>query len=123
MSSDSKKFKKLFVDQARKEVRLIVRYLSSSGENKSVKLEDVVRAAHTLKGQSFVMEYASMSAFAGELESTFRKVEEGKLVLDDTKTKTLEALVDDLSSSVEAIADSRKAGSLSSQISKLKKLN
>ncbi|MEW6423880.1 MAG: chemotaxis protein CheA [Bacillota bacterium] len=81
--------------------------LMEKGGSSSEAIQEIFRAAHTIKGSSAVMGYEKMSALTHEIENIFDRLRQGSLVVNEALVDTLFEALDALRALKEEIAKAK----------------
>lgn len=81
--------------------------LMEKGGSSSEAIQEIFRAAHTIKGSSAVMGYEKMSALTHEIENIFDRLRQGSLVVNKALVDTLFEALDTLRALKEEIAKTK----------------
>jgi chemotaxis protein histidine kinase CheA len=103
--SDRIKYKSLYLQAARQNIKELEDTLAqfSAGKITDEALETIHRDAHSLKGQSLMMEYTTMGELALSLENIFRVAAEKKLVLTSEMLPKITKAILALKASVDTL--------------------
>lgn len=94
-------YKALYLQTAREYLEMLTRQLPSI--HAVGVIDDLFRAAHSLKSQSLVMQYTQTGILAGLLEKIFRAVKDGSLVISADLQSALQDALGVLTASMESI--------------------
>ena len=116
---DQQKYKALYLQTARQYVKELGDNLLQlrSGNESSEVIDTLHRAAHSLKGQSEMMEFHAVGSLARLLEFTFAAKRESKLTLSEEIVKKIQEAVSEIEKCLEEIEKNGKEKDLS-QITK-----
>ncbi len=106
MNEDMSQFLGVFLDEAREQLALleedILKLEQSSSESL---LQEIFRAAHTLKGSSRTMGFVPMGELTHAMEDVFDQLRQNKLEVGGALINALFASLDSLKAMIEDIAD------------------
>lgn len=103
---------KVFLDEAEEQLQAMeagILKLEKEGDNPEP-LQEVFRAAHTLKGSSATLGHKKMAEVTHSMENVLDKLRKGKLVLTTQVSDTLLACLDVLQAFKEEIATGEESG-------------
>jgi chemotaxis protein histidine kinase CheA len=119
--NDINKYKSLYLSTAKDYLKNMQMHISNllKNEQKAIAIKQIHIDAHSLKGQSQVMDYKNISKISEIIEQIFNKYEKGNLeIKHDTLIKIQKALTE-LSNSIIEIEKSKKELNLTETIKEL----
>lgn len=122
---DTSQYLEIFVEESKEHLQLLneaLLDLEKDPEGNSSRINEVFRAAHTLKGMAGTMGYNSMNKLAHKMEDALSGIRDGRIGVSPGLLDTLFECLDALEGYVEAISASGMEGSQdnSALIGKLK---
>lgn len=114
----------IFVDDAREHLQLMNRGLLTLEKDPASReaLEDVFRAAHTLKGMSATMGFTAMATLTHRMESALEAMRAGKLAVTTPRMNVLFACLDALEAGVNRVAQGEEEPPTDRLVDDLEKL-
>jgi two-component system chemotaxis sensor kinase CheA len=109
---------KVFLDEAEEQLQVMeggILRLEKDGSNPEL-LQEIFRAAHTLKGSSATLGHKKMAEITHAMENVLDKLRKGKLVLSSGVGDTLLACLDVLQAFKEEIATGQESGVTTAEI-------
>ena len=105
MNDDMSQFLGVFLDEADEQIGLLERDILCLEQEASPQLlQEIFRAAHTLKGSSRAMGFASMGELTHAMEDVFDKLRQGELTVSSLLINALFAGLDTLKAMKDEIA-------------------
>lgn len=103
---DTNEYLDVFIDESTEHLEVLSKKLLALEKNPNdiPLLEEIFRAAHTLKGMSATMGFQDLASLTHKLENVFDKIRNNELDVDSDKMDVLLAALDKLSTMVEDIA-------------------
>lgn len=122
---DQIKYKSLYLQTARQLVGELLNNLNllQADKEKSEAIEVLHRDAHSLKGQSLMMEYQSMSSLSLLIEKIFQAVLEKKITVSDELVSKLTAVIPHMEASLDSLEKENHEKDLSQDIADLQKIS
>ncbi len=106
MNEDMSQFLGVFLDEAREQIVLLEEDILKLEQSPSESLlQEIFRAAHTLKGSSRTMGFVPMGELTHAMEDVFDQLRHSKLGVSGALINALFAALDSLKSMIEDIAD------------------
>lgn len=122
-TDDGKKFRDMYIKLAKEHlVKLSEAFEEKTEQLGGKEMEGLVRAAHTLKGQSAGLEYRKMEAMAELIENLLRDVSEGKKEFGFGIRDELKGALKKMSESVASIEKTKEELDLTSEIKRMEKV-
>jgi two-component system, chemotaxis family, sensor kinase CheA len=103
---DTSGYLSIFIDESNEHLEVLYNQLLALEKNPDEKaiIEEIFRAAHTLKGMSATMGFNDLANLTHKLENVFDAIKEGKISVNTEMMDVLFASVDHLNEMVEDIA-------------------
>ena len=103
---DTSGYLSIFIDESNEHLEVLYNQLLDLEKNPGEKaiIEEIFRAAHTLKGMSATMGFNDLANLTHKLENVFDAIKEGKISVNTELMDVLFASVDHLNEMVEDIA-------------------
>lgn len=104
---DASQYLDVFIDESTEHLDVLYKQLLNLEQEptKSSIIEEIFRAAHTLKGMAATMGYEDLTDLTHNLENVFDGIRDGEIHVQADMMDTLFAAVDDLNAMVEDIAN------------------
>ncbi|MBM3274977.1 MAG: chemotaxis protein CheA, partial [Candidatus Sericytochromatia bacterium] len=118
---DHSQYLGIFLDEARDILQLLnekLLFLETHREDRKT-LDEIFRAAHTLKGMAATMGFAGLTELTHQMENVLDALRQGEVTLDTPLTDTLFGCVDSIGMIIEAIADSQAEPDVGSLVERL----
>jgi two-component system chemotaxis sensor kinase CheA len=118
---DHSQYLGIFLDEARDILQLLnekLLFLETHREDRKT-LDEIFRAAHTLKGMAATMGFAGLTELTHQMENVLDALRQGEATLDTPLTDTLFGCVDSIGMIIEAIADSQAEPDVASLVERL----
>ena len=120
---DQIKYKTLYIQTARQIVKelhdSLTKLLADKASNEA--LENMHRNAHSLKGQSLMMEYQSVSTLSLLIEKIFQAIIEKKLTISDDLLAKLTVAITNMEVCLDTLEKENHEKDLSQDIDELRK--
>lgn len=123
-SEDQVKYKSLYLQTAREyiqELKVNLKKLRKGKVSTDV-LDSLHRAAHSLKGQSLMMDYPAMSDISLTLEKIFQAKKDNKITFSEDTISLFDEAISQMEACLNAIDKSDTETDLSAFVEKLQKL-
>ncbi|MEW6172123.1 MAG: chemotaxis protein CheA [Bacillota bacterium] len=114
----------VFMDELEEKIQILndnFLLLEREGENQQV-LQEIFRAAHTVKGSSAIMGYDGMSRLTHEMENLFDRLRQGRLKISGEMIDVLLEALDALKSLRDEITGQGKPADIEQVIKKIQRL-
>ncbi len=121
MTMDHSQYLGIFLDEARDILQLLnekLLFLETHREDRKT-LDEIFRAAHTLKGMAATMGFAGLTELTHHMEDVLDALRQGAAELDTGLTDTLFSCVDAITAIIEAIADGQPEPDIAGLVARL----
>lgn len=114
----------VFIDELEEKIQVIndgLLVLEREGENHET-IQEIFRAAHTIKGSSGIMGYTNMTSLTHEMENLFDKIRHGEIKVNSAMVNVLFEALDTLKALREEVTGDGPAVDISSVVEKIRSL-
>ncbi len=118
---DHSQYLGIFLDEARDLLQLLnerLLFLETHRDDRKT-LDEIFRAAHTLKGMAATMGFSGLTELTHQMENVLDALREGGTALDTALTDTLFGCVDSIGMIIEAIAEGQPEPDVASLVERL----
>ena len=124
-NEDLQQYKNLYLKTGREYLVSLQKYVSAlmTNHHDEAVIDQAHIDAHSLKGQSLLMQYTNIGLFSEAIERTFSAVKEHKITLNDNILQQIKEGIEKMKESMDEIEKHDKDLDLSVEIKELKKVS